>query len=82
MCSAEIVKLPIPRDWMVGSVDRVSKQYKCYRVKAWETNNGNLWINVILGAKTILICGVYIPPPLVCERIEDFIHNVEKIMPE
>ncbi|CAH0727206.1 unnamed protein product, partial [Brenthis ino] len=63
-----------------GVLIAVSKRHKFYRVNSWETSNEDLWVNIILGTKTVSICGVYIPPPLNYERIEDFMQNVEKIM--
>ena len=63
-----------------GVLIAVSKRYKCYRVNSWETNSEDLWINIILGTKTISICGVYLPPPLKQNTIENFIQNTEKFM--
>lgn len=68
-----------------GVLIAVSKRFKSYRLCAEESDCEDLWVKIEISYSTgktghLLVCGVYIPPPVKQHILDHFISNSNRVL--
>ncbi|XP_052751505.1 uncharacterized protein LOC128200839 [Galleria mellonella] len=67
-----------------GVLVAVSKSIESTCIDAWQSNVEDIWIRLKIRngntAKYLLICAVYLPPPVTLATLEHFVGNTSKIL--